>query len=104
MRWRPPPHFELETLRPIVAAVTAALASGFVHCIRYGRRNGREPGLAHTGGLGAAVDDHNLNLGRLIHAQHGVIVEIALLDRTAFEIEPTIECGRESIDHAAFDL
>ena len=67
-----------------------ALPRGLVHSIGHRRRNGREAWLAHTGGLGTAIDDDDLDLGRLIHAQHGVIVEIALLDHTAFEIEVVI--------------
>ena len=68
------------------------------------RRPRRHAGLADAAGRLAALDDVNLDLRRLIDAQHAVVVEIGLLDPPLVDGDLAIERRGEAEDQAAFEL
>ena len=64
----------------------------------------RYTGLPHTGGRFIAIDDVHHHLGPLIMTHERVIVEIALLDLSAFQGNVAVERCREAKDNTALDL
>src|SRR2546428_2647529 len=64
----------------------------------------RGSGLAHPSRRLDAVHDVNLDCRRLVHPQHQVIVEIALLDTTALQRDLSMERRRNAEDDRALDL
>src|SRR2546428_309717 len=68
------------------------------------RRGRRGSGFAHPSGRLAAFHDVNLDCRRLVHPQHRVIVEIALLDATALQRDLSAERRGEAEDDRALDL
>src|SRR5438067_370061 len=64
----------------------------------------RGPGLAHPSRRLAAVHDVNLDGRRLVHPEHPVIVEIALLDATVLERDLSVQRCRDAEDDRALDL
>src|SRR4030095_583866 len=88
------PHWEL----------AKSLASRRVDRIGHCWRDRGGPCFAHPARRLAAVDDVNLDCGRLVHPQHHIIVEIVLLDATALERDLSTERRRDSEDDRALDL
>src|SRR5882724_9075865 len=68
------------------------------------RRNRRHAGLADTTRRGIARYDVDVELGRLIQAQHPAIVEVALLNTPAPERDVAPERGRQAVYDAALEL
>ncbi len=69
-----------------------------------GGTDGRNAGLAHAGRLFGRGHDVNLHLGRFIHAQHAIVVEVALLDAAVLQGDRAIQRRAQSEADAAFHL
>src|SRR5258708_7176148 len=72
--------------------------------VGYCRSDRRGSSLAHPPRWLGAVHDVNLDRWRLVHPQHPVIVEIALLDTTGLEGDLSIQRRRDPEDARALDL
>src|SRR5262245_15993408 len=68
------------------------------------RNDGGSPALAHTTRRLSALNDMNLDRGRLIDAQHLVVMEIALLDAAILQRDLTMERARDPKNDRALDL
>ncbi len=68
------------------------------------RRPRRRAGLADAAGRLAALDDMNLDLRRLVDAQHAVVVEVGLLHAPLVDGDLAIERGGQAEDQPAFEL
>src|ERR1700693_1067719 len=80
------------------------LASRSKDCIGDCRNDARSPALAHSARRLEAPHNVNLDGGRLIHAQHLISVEIALLNTTVLERNFSVERRRDAEDDRALDL
>ena len=63
-----------------------------------------DAGLADAAGRLAALDDVNVDLRRLIDAQHAVVVEVGLLDAPLVDGDLAVERGGQAEDQPAFEL
>ena len=61
-------------------------------------------GLADAAGRLAALDDMNLDLRRLVDAQHAVVMEVGLLDASLVDGDLAVERGGQAEDQPAFEL
>ena len=68
------------------------------------RRSRGDAGLADAAGRLAALDDVNLDLRRLVDAQHAVVVEVGLLDAALVDGDLAIERGGQAEDQPALEL
>ena len=76
---------------------------GIDRIAKCGRPGGRA-GLADAAGRLAALDDMNLDLRRLVDAQHAVVVEVGLLDPPLVDGDLAIERRGQAEDQPAFEL
>lgn len=84
---------------------TDALASCGEDRIGNRRRNGRQSGFPRTAQrLAVRIDDAGCDVRRVGHAQHLVIMEIALFHPTLLKRDPAIERRCQPVDNAAFHL
>src|SRR5262245_33117477 len=81
-----------------------ALAGRGKDRVRNGRHHGAGAGLAHSARIFETVDDVGFNGWRLVNAQNAVVVEVTLLDASAFDRDLTEERRGDSEDHGAFNL
>src|SRR6266446_4012795 len=72
--------------------------------VGYCRSDRRGSSLAHPPRWLGAVHDVNLDRWRLVHPQHPVIVEIALLDAAALQRDLSMERRCDAKDDPALDL
>src|SRR5262245_43534243 len=73
---------------------------------RVGNRgnDSRGSGFAHPARRLGALEDVNLDGGRLVHAQHLVGIEVGLLDTAVFQRDLAVERRRDAEDDPALDL
>ena len=82
-------------MRLPVAAKIALVTAGAI---------GGVPGSPMPPGCLAARHDVHLDLGHLAHAQHRVVVEVALLDAAVLEGDLAVQRRRQAVDDRALDL
>ena len=84
--------------------LSQALAGCGKYCVGDCGSDGRSPGLAHSARRLGALDDVNLDGGRLIHAQDLIAIEVGLLDAAVLERDLAIERSRDAENNRALDL
>src|SRR6478609_6989049 len=73
-------------------------------CIRDRRSDGRRTRLADAGGVAGGGQDMHLDLRHLVHAQHGVVMEVRLLHPSVLQRDGPGGGGRQAIDNGRFHL
>src|SRR5207237_709453 len=72
--------------------------------VPYSRRDRRHAGFAHPRRRLCARHDMDFDLRRFVHAQHLVVVKVALLDATFVQRDRALQRGRQAEDDPAFHL
>src|ERR1700721_1426696 len=94
---RPPangvPSFVVWQTTQSAAGVKNSPRSTWLPPIGNGGTDRGHPGFAHAGGLFGRGHDVNLHLRRFVHAQHAIVVEVALLDAAVFQRDRTAQAA-----------
>ena len=84
--------------------IPLALAGRSKQCVGKRRRRRRRAGLADAGGRGIGFDDSDLDLRHLVHPQHRVIMEVALLHGAVPDRDLALEGSGETKLITQFNL
>ena len=87
-----------------IGSLRSATPVAAINRVAQRRRPRRRAGLADAAGRLTALDDVNLDLRRLVDAQHAIVVEIGLLHPSLVDGDLAVECGGQAEDQPAFEL